>query len=385
VSRVLVISFSDLGRDPRVDRQISFLADRHEVIAAGLGPPAGGSVEFIDLSVHRRRGPGEVLRRARSATAIAESLSLRAVGLHRRAYWRHPLNRLAARRLHGTRADAVIANDLSALPLAIGVAGQAPVIFDAHELSTEEHSDLLWWRALVAPHAGALLRRYLPQVAGMMTVSQGIAERYEELYGIEPVVVTNAPPAAHLMPSSVGAPIRLIHHGGAVAERRLELMVEAMDLLGDGFELDLMLMPSQPRYVGRLEHLVRDRPRVRLIPPVGQRSIVEACNAYDIGVYTLPPSNENLRLALPNKLFEFIQARLALVVGPSPEMARVVRDHRCGLVTRDFTPAALAEALGGLTREAVASYKQRSDVAANVLNAERNRAAVLQLLDGALG
>jgi glycosyltransferase involved in cell wall biosynthesis len=286
--------------------------------------------------------------------------------------------------LAGVRADVVIANDLSALPLAARVAGDAPVIFDAHELSTEEHSDLLWWRTLAAPHAEALLRHYLPRVAAMMTVSQGIAERYAQRYGVEPVVVTNAPPAVDLEPTDVGAPIRLIHHGGALAERRLELMVEAMDLLGEGFELDLMLMPSQPRYVARLEKLVRDRPRVRLIPPVGQQAIVTACNSYDVGVYALPPANENLRLALPNKLFEFIQARLAVVVGPSPEMASVVREHECGLVTRDFTPPSLAEALATLTPARIAAYKRQSDQAARRLNAEQNRTAVLTLVDSAL-
>src|SRR5205085_10757024 len=131
--------------------------------------------------------------------------------------------------------------------------------------------------------AEALLGRYLPRVGGMMTVSEGIGQRYAKRYGVEPVIVTNAPPASELEPTGVSAPIRLIHHGGAVAERRLELMVEAMDLLEDGYELDLMLMPSQPRYVARLEELVRDRPRVRLIPPVEQRAIGEACNAYDVG------------------------------------------------------------------------------------------------------
>jgi glycosyltransferase involved in cell wall biosynthesis len=279
----------------------------------------------------------------------------------------------------------VIANDLSALPLALRVAGGAPVIFDAHELSTEEHADLLWWRTMVAPHADALLRECLPQVAGMMTVSNGIAERYADRYDADPIVVTNAPPAAELRPSDVGTRIRLIHHGGAIAERRLEVMVGAMDMVDDRFELDLMLVPNRRRYFARIERLARRSPHVRLIAPVSQRDLVKTCNAYDIGVYTLPASNDNLRLALPNKLFEFIQARLAVVVGPSPEMARIVREHECGLVTRDFTSESLAEALSTLTSADIAAYKRRSDVAARVHNAEHNRSAVLSLVAEVLG
>jgi glycosyl transferase family 1 len=385
MSRVLVISFSDLARDPRVDRQLSFLAAEHEVVAAGLAPPAGETVEFIDLSVRRDRGLGEALRKGRSAGGIAESLGWRALGLHQRAYRRHPLNRLAAERLRGVMADAVIANDLSALPLAIGVAGDAPVIFDAHELSTEEHAQIRWWRMFVAPHADALLREALPRTAGMMTVSSGIAAAYAERYGVSPTVVTNAPPESDLEPSPVGTQMRLIHHGIAVAERRLELMIEAMDQLDERFTLDLMLVPSQPRYLSRLRRLTKSRPRIRLLEPIPQRSIVGWCNDYDLGVFVLPPRNGNQLHVLPNKLFEFIQARLAVVVGPSPEMARVVRERGCGLVTRDFSASGLAEALSGLTPDAVASYKHGSDRAAGVLNAEQNRASVLALVERALG
>ena len=383
MTRVLVISFSDLARDPRVDRQISFLAREHEVVAAGFAPSAVEGVEFVDLSLPHRAG-GRVAHKARWLDTTAKSLTLRLVGLHERAYWRDPLKRAAARRLQRCDADVVIANDLPALPLASRVAGDSPVIFDAHELSIDEHSDLMWWRITTAPHADAILRSYLPRITGMTTVSPGIAERYADLYRVNPVVVTNAPPSTSLRPTEIGAPIRLIHHGCALAERRLELMLEAMELLDDGFQLDLMLMRSQPRYFARLERLVRGMRRVRLIPAVGQRAIVEACNAYDIGVYALPPTNDNLRLALPNKLFEFIQARLALVVGPSPEMARIVNEYDCGVVAHEFTPEALAEAIGSLSSTAIVAYKAHSDRAAALLNAEQNRAAVLGVVARAL-
>ena len=54
--------------------------------------------------------------------------------------------------------------------------------------------------------------------------------------------------------------------------------------------------------------------------------IVDTIAEYDIGLFILSPINFNYYHALPNKLFEFIQARLAIAVSPSPEMARIV--HR---------------------------------------------------------
>lgn len=376
MSRILIISLSDLSRDPRVDRQIDFLRPAHEIVAAGLGPPAHADVEFVDLRTSHRPKVKEGLRQARSLVGIVSHR-------YEDVYWRHPVNRLALARLSDYDADLVIANDLSVLPLACRLAGSAPVIFDAHELATEEQAHLTWWRMTIAPYADALLRTYLPQTAAMMTVSQGIAERYAARYHVQPVVVTNAPPATQLEPTAVHAPIRLVHHGVALPERGLELMIEAV-AASDRFTLDLMLVRMSDRYYTRLRRFASARPRVRLIEPVQQREIIQACNDYDIGVYVLPPLSANQTLALPNKLFEFIQARLAVVIGPSPEMARVVRAYDCGVVAEDFTAESLTSVLNALTPERIETYKQNSDSAAGELSAERNREIVLGLVDRAL-
>jgi hypothetical protein len=377
MSRALVISLSDLGRDPRVDRQIKFLRSAHEVTAAGLGPPLDPDVEFVDLRVMSQSVARELARQSWSL------LRLIARG-YESVYWRHPINVSALSSLAGHQADVVVANDLTALPLACRVSGAAPVIFDAHELATEEHAERLWWRQLMAPYADHLLRAYLPLTAGMMTVAPGIAQRYAEMYGVDPVVVTNAPWRSQLQPQPVHDPIRLIHHGNADPQRRLELMIETADLLGDGYELSLMLAPSNPRYLSRLERMTAGRPRVRLLEPLPLERIVEGCNRHDVGIYLLPPDNENMQRALPNKLFEFIQARLAIAVGPSPEMAAIVREHACGVVADDFTPRALADVLAGVTREQIATFKAGANGAAQLLNAEQNQEIVLRLVSRAL-
>jgi hypothetical protein len=378
MSRILVLSFSDLTRDPRVDRQINILREEHDVIAAGLGPPVDADVPFIDLRLAEPHAP--VAERVRQVRSLARMIGCR----HDTVYWSHPLNRAAFERLSGHGADLVIANDLSALPLASRAADGAAVVFDAHELSIAEDADHLWWRVIVAPYVDSLLRTYLPQTTGMMTVASGIAERYRRDYGVNPVVVTNAPPMAPLEPSPVGEPIRLIHHGSADPQRRLELMIEAVDRLDDRFELNLMLVPKGERYFERIAEMASDRERVQLIEPVPQREIVRALNRFDVGVYLLPPLNDNLLHALPNKLFEFIQARLAVAIGPSVEMAAIVRESACGVIASDFTADTFAAALRDLNRERIAEYKVRAGAAAQRHNAERNRETLLSLVDVAL-
>lgn len=377
MSRILVISFSDLARDSRVDRQLEFLRPSYEVVAAGLGPPADPAIRFIDLRTPARSRAAELIRQTRSLAALVARR-------YEHVYWCHPVTRHALASLTGHGAELVIANDLTALPIACRVAGDAPVILDAHELATEEHADRIWWRAIMAPYAHALLRSYLPRAAAVMTVSEGIGDRYAQLYGVQPVIVTNAPPEANLTPTAVGNPIRMVHHGVAHPNRQIELMIEAAELLGGRFELDLMVMPSDTRYFTHLKRRVSACSHVTLVEPVDQRDIVVSCNKYDVGVFLLPPINDNHRYVLPNKLFEFIQARLAVAIGPSVEMAPIVQNHDCGVVADDFTAQALADALRGLTPERVFNYKQHSHLAARQLHAGHNREIVLRLVSDVL-
>lgn len=378
MSRVLVISFSDLRSDSRLDRQIGFLRTRHDVVAAGLGPSPHPGVAFVDLTPPPE---GRLLGLSRRAAGLARLAARRSQAV----YWRHATNRAAYERLRGTDFDLVVANDVSALPLAIRLAAGRPVVFDAHEFATAELGHLRWWRLLIAPYVDSLLRWCLPHVSAVMTVGPAIADRYAQEYAIErPAVVTNAQHHAALDPTPVGETIRMLHHGVADPSRRLDLTIDVVDALDARFTLDLMLVETPSGELERLRERAAASERVNVIPPVPMREIVPFANRYDIGLCLLPPSHLNLELVLPNKFFEFIQARLALAIGPSVEMAALVREWDCGVVAEDFSPASLAAALSALTPARIAEMKRSSAAAADVLCAERNREVVLDLVDRAL-
>ena len=102
------------------------------------------------------------------------------------------------------------------------------------------------------------------------------------------------------------------------------------------------------------------------------KDIVQYVSSYDMGVYLLNDSSFNHRHALPNKFFEYIQARLGLVISPLPDMSAMLRQHDLGVVARDFTPQAFAEAIRSLTPESIARFKSNAHDAARSLCWERN-------------
>ena len=114
--------------------------------------------------------------------------------------------------------------------------------------------------------------------------------------------------------------------------------------------------------------------------------ITKAINAYDIGLYMIPPATFNLRMALPNKFFEFIQARLMVAAWPLEEIKPIIDAEGVGLCTDQFTVESMANALTVLTPEEIASAKLRSGLAANALlcaevNAEKMVAVADELAE----
>jgi hypothetical protein len=371
MKHVLVISFSNLATDPRVNRQLRWLVGNYRVTAAGLVDPEIPRVEFVPLA---RSAKGLIGKGVSAVRLLARQYD--------KFYWGDPkiLNYLGI--LAPLRPDLVIANDLETLPLALKLANGAKVMFDAHEYAPGQFDDKLLFRIFRKDYRSQLCREYIPQAHAMVTVSQGICDAYTRDTGVRPGLITNAPDFIGLSPQRVnGDKIRLVHHGAAIDSRRVENMILMMDHVDSRFELSLILTQASKPYFERLQKMVAVRDNVVIRPPVPMRTLAEHLNQFDIGVYLLEPLNFNSRHALPNKLFEFVQARLAVAVGPSPEMASVVEKHDLGIVSTDFSPRSLANELNRLSVREIEEYKERSHTAARELSAETNAEKFLPLVE----
>jgi len=108
--------------------------------------------------------------------------------------------------------------------------------------------------------------------------------------------------------------------------------------------------------------------------------IAKSLNNYDIGVFLLLPEHFNYKYALPNKLFEFIQARLAIAIGPSIEMMKVVNDYNLGIHSKDFSSKSLAKSIAQLTPEMIMKYKINSDKCAKELSSEGNMLKIRNII-----
>jgi hypothetical protein len=287
-------------------------------------------------------------------------------------------------KLAAEKADLIISHDLMLLPLAFLIKTKtAKVMLDAREYYPRNFNDNWFWRMTRRPVNERLCKTYLKMCDKTLTVSPGLAEEYRREFGVEAEVVMSLPDRQDLQPSLTqpGA-IRLIHHGNATPSRKTELMLELMDYLDDRFTLDLMMVVTDAAYWNKIVKMADARKNVRIVHPVPMPKIVTTINQYDIGLFLVPPTNFNLEHTLPNKLFEFIQARLAVAIGPSVDMKAIVEKYECGIVSRDFSPQALAQELNKLDDEKIMALKQKSHQAALALNAEANGIRIREIVAG---
>ena len=367
---VCIVSLSIfIARDGRVLRQIDYLSNEYDVHVIGYGPVPQKYLGMPNVNWHEL--PSEYL-----------GLPLWCLKLFARLVQvpffpkSHPAFRVASK----LQCDAYHANNWDALPFA-GLAAQqnhAKLVLDIHE-----SIDVIYW-GWIKPIVIKIMKKYSGQIDASTTVVSQLADQSRE-FGLDPMVVLNTPDKAKFdvqYRKTEQKKIHLVHHGPATPARTTDLMIKTIALSDPRYQLSLILTNPETKYSHYVKKLAeRIAPgRVSFHPTVAPPDIVAEISKYDIGFFPLPPqkSYSNL-IALPNKLFEFIAAGLAVCIGPSPSMAEIVGKYHCGVIAPSFEAQDIADVLNNISIEQWNEMRKASLRAADVLNAENEMGKVIEL------
>ncbi len=379
--RVAVIAFSTLSHDTRVMRAIGTLAEMgHEVLAVGFGDKPAGVSTFVRLPVAERGWPNRIGMALRHAPAAIAPFT--AEFLHGLA----ETNAAARRVLCELRPDIVHANDWPTLPAAQAakaVCGSR-IVYDSHEFATEEHAHRLVWRLLMRAHVAAIEAKGIAAADRVIAVSDGIARSLTSQYGLSrlPTVVRNVPAWQPRPFRPTGHPRRLLFHGILKDYRGIEAIIAALPVCPD----DILTLRGDlaPGFAPLLTAAIRAAGvanRVTIEPAVPPDEVVGLANSADIGVYLGPTETRHNRFALPNKLFEYVMAGLAVLVSPGDDMVALVNRHRFGRVV-PRAPDSLGRILSELSAAEVDEMKRAALVAARDLSWDMERAKLEALYAG---
>jgi glycosyltransferase involved in cell wall biosynthesis len=334
--RIVMLLHKSVEHDARVRREARALSEAsHQVVVVHLPRPG-------EEPTTARNDPYEL--RAATPGRVGAALP----GPLRRAVAALRMARVARRE----RPDVVHAHDAAMLaPGWLASRRGGALVYDSHELATGVPYRSRFWALLVA----GVERLFVPGCEAVITVSEGIARRIQLRYRLErtPIVVRNVPdlpPPGPGVPDlrrelgSNSAPL-VLHHGALAADRGCESLVRAMEQLPSAH---LLLLGAEGPYAEQIRALVEGLAlgsRVHFRPPAPLPELLSHTAQADVGVTLLEGVCENHRLALPNKVFEYVAAGIPVVASDLPELAALVREYGIGFTVDVADPASVADGI----------------------------------------
>ena len=323
MKRIIVTVSNDLVTDQRVHKMCCTLIE----------------MGYDLLLIGRKHGSQETLYRDYATKRIS-------MLFHRGFLFYAELNLRLFFLLFFTKKEMLFSNDLDTLIPNYFVAKlqRKELIFDSHELFSEIPE--LKHRKLIKQFWLTIERWILPKLTKVITVSDAIKKHYKNLYGIEAVVIRNLPLEKSVHQQSFPFPTEnkniILYQGAVNIGRGIELMIETIKLLdncvlviigtGDIIEVLKQKVSSQT-----LEN------KVRFMGKVLPKDLKQFTPNATIGLSLEEDIGLNYRYALPNKLFDYIQAEVPVIVADLPEMKKLVETYQVGEILWERSPKSLAK------------------------------------------
>jgi glycosyltransferase involved in cell wall biosynthesis len=208
-------------------------------------------------------------------------------------------------------------------------------------------------------------RRFIRRSDLIITVSPSIGEWLQKQYKLRtPVtVLRNLParrqprngPSLHQLAGLQNERV-IVYTGRITSGRGLEEVVDALGELPQDLVL-VLLGYGDDLYVRELRHRIERSgvsDRVRFVDPVTPDQVPAVASQADVALVAVEPVCLSYRFALPNKLFEAIQAGVPVLASDLPDMRRVVLEYGIGEL---FECGRRDEVRDGLTRTLAAENR----------------------------
>jgi glycosyltransferase involved in cell wall biosynthesis len=244
-----------------------------------------------------------------------------------------------------TRKDILVANDLDTLlpNYLIGKIQRKKIVFDSHELFSEIPE--LLHRSNVKKMWVSLERWLIPKLKNNYTVCDSIGMYYKKEYDANFETIKNLPIKKELITGCFEFELDhkkvILYQGALNIGRGLELMIETMHFL----ENQLLVLIGDGDICEILKEKVSKEKLEKKIIFLGKITPTELHSLTPLAAIGLSLEEDlglNYRFALPNKIFDYIQAEVPILVSNLPEMKAVIKQHKVGEIVAHRDPKKLA-------------------------------------------
>jgi glycogen synthase len=384
-NKIAILSFSHISKDSRVLRQCKLIKEN------GINPLV------IALAADDDEIPYELASwpllkpdiKHRLSTLVRQLPAWLGTAAAEAGFWAARRNRWALSELRKAKPHFVVANDWPALVVASRwkTESGAAVHYDTHEFATLEFDERLWWRTVYKPFVTHLEKKHIRNADSISTVGTMLARELQLLYTLEsmPGVVRNTPDAIALAEDyQTQWPLRVLYHGQVIHDRGIETLIDSMIHWHEPHTVTIR-GNGAPDYIAALKQRANRNghaSRVTFEAAVPPERVIHAASATaDIGVHFTPLETKQRHFSMPNKLFEYIGAGLAVAVSPGADLKAIVEGHGVGVVSTDASAEAAAAAINELSQASVAAYRKAARQAAKTLCWESEKRVLQEIIE----
>jgi glycosyltransferase involved in cell wall biosynthesis len=292
-----------------------------------------------------------------------------------------------------SKVDLIFANDLDTLPaafLAHRFKRRSKIVYDSHELFTEAPElegrfvKKIWER---------IEKMIFPKLQHIITVNDSIAAIFKAKYRKSIVVIRNVSEkfdwSELKSKKELGIPedkeLIIVQGSGLNIDRGIEEAILAMPFINNS----ILLIVGDGDVIPNAKEMVKVHQLETKVLFFGKRpykELMQFTRYASIGLALDKPKSLNYRYALPNKLFDYIQANTAVICSNLIEIEKIVEKYDIGISIEIISPEAIAETINGLleNKEKLLAFQENCKTAAEVENWENEKVKLKVLLEKAV-
>ena len=265
------------------------------------------------------------------------------------------------------KIDILVACDLDTLPanFIVSKLRNCELVYDSHEYFTEvpELQNRPFTRKIWIMIEGFIL----PRLTYAYTVSEDIAREYSDKYGVKFDVIRNLPMNKETiniypLPEAIKKQKKIIYQGALNMGRGIEEVMEAVKLMND-----VVFIIAGDGYLYRsLKRKTYDEnlnEKVFFTGRLPHEKLHELTIQADIGISLEQNIGKNYLFALPNKIFDYFNAGIPVLVSNLPGIRTVVEKYGTGMVADSMNPENLKEKLEYMLYNTEARKKWEKNIA----------------------
>ncbi|REE80489.1 glycosyltransferase involved in cell wall biosynthesis [Lutibacter oceani] len=283
------------------------------------------------------------------------------------------------------KKDILLSNDLDTLlpNFIISKVFRKKLVYDSHELFTEVPE--LIDKPFVRNFWLKIEKFIVPEIKNCTTVSNSIANYYNTKYNTDFKLIRNFPyktttQKTDNFPFETSNKKIILYQGAINKGRGLELMIETMQFINNTIFIIIGKGDLELKLKEKITNLNVSE-KVKFISEITPKKLKKLTPLASLGISLEEDLGLNYRFALPNKLFDYINAKIPVLVSDLPEMKQIILTYNVGEIINSREPKQLVNQIEKLLKKETSYFEKKLEIAKNELIWENEENKLIEIFE----